>query len=259
MASGAVLEHRDVGDEAARSLLKNALHADPSVAGPPGTRFVNHAYIGDTEGRLWRFNLVNGENGTIGLDPAVKIYDASEANPIFNSPTLADVGASNRYIFLSTGTNILPSAKKLQNFRLIGLLDTGSGSGLIRFDIALERTGGRPGDERPASAPVVAGDAVFFATTTDFPEDPCAAPESELRALTYVGGPAYDTTGDDKVDARDGITITRMTGRATTVATVDRHAFVVAGSKLESFGDPQDFNNGVGRPEVRVVSWREVR
>ena len=259
MASGVVLEHRDVGDEATRTLLKNALHADPSLAGPPGTRFVSHAYIGDTEGTLWRFDLVKGENGTIGLDPAVKIYDASEANPIFNSPALADVGESNRYIFLSTGSNILPSARKLQDFRLIGLLDIGSGSALKRFDIALERTVGRPGDERPASAPVVAGDAVFFATTTDFPEDPCAPPESELRALTYVGGPAYDTTGDDKVDARDSITITRMTGRATTVATVDRHVFVVAGSKLESFGDPQDFNNGVGRPEVRVVSWREVR
>ncbi|RPH63721.1 MAG: hypothetical protein EHM89_03340 [Acidobacteria bacterium] len=259
MASGAVLEHRDVGDDVARGLLKNALHADPTLAGHPGTRFVNHAYIGDTEGTLWRFNLVKGQNGTIGLDPALKIYDASEANPIFNPPALADVGTSNRYIFLSTGTNILPSAKKLQNFRLIGLLDTGSGVGLKRFEIALGTTDGRPGDERPASAPAVAGDAVFFATTTDFPEDPCAAPESHLRALTYVGGPAYDTTSDEKVDARDSLTITRMTGRATTVATVDRHVFVVAGSKLESFGDPQDFNNGGGRPEVRMLSWREVR
>jgi hypothetical protein len=25
------------------------------------------------------------------------------------------------------------------------------------------------------------------------------------------------------------------------------------------FGDPQDFNNGVGQAGVRILSWREVR
>ena len=105
----------------------------------------------------------------------------------------------------------------------------------------------------------MAGNVVFFSTSTDFPDDPCVAPESELRALTYIGGPAYDTTGDDKVDGGDSITITRMIGRATMVAAVDRHVFVVAGSKLESFGDPQDFNNGIGQMGVRMLSWREVR
>ncbi len=69
MASGAVLAHQDVGDDPARSLLKNALHADPSVTGQAGTRFVHHAYIGDTEGILWRFNLVQGQNGASDWTP----------------------------------------------------------------------------------------------------------------------------------------------------------------------------------------------
>jgi hypothetical protein len=259
MATGAVLDHRDTGDDPSRNLLKNALHADPSLTGSGGKRFVSHAYVGDTEGTLWRFNLVKGQNGSLALDPGVRIYDASEANPIFSTPALVDVDDSNRYIFLSTGTTILPSTKKIQHFRLIGLLETGGGPGLKRFDIALDRTYGRPGDERPASAPAVAGNVVFFATTTDFPDDPCAVPETELRALTYIGGPAYDTTGDDKVDRRDSITIAKMIGRATTVTSVDRHVYVVAGSKLESFGDPQDFNNGIGQLGVRMLSWQEVR
>jgi Tfp pilus tip-associated adhesin PilY1 len=259
MGSGAVLDHHDAGDDPSRNLLKNALHADPSLTGPAGTRFVSHGYIGDTEGTLWRFNLMKGQNGTIALDAGVKVYDASQANPIFNTPALVDVDGSNRYIFLSTGTTILPTAKKIQSFRLIGLLETAGGPGLKRFDIALDRTYGRPGDERPASAPAVAGNVVFFATTTDFPDDPCAVPESELRALTYVGGPAYDTTGDDKIDGRDSITITTMTGRSTAITSVDKHVYVVAGSKMESFGDPQDFNNGIGQMGVRMLSWREVR
>jgi hypothetical protein len=50
-----------------------------------------------------------------------------------------------------------------------------------------------------------------------------------------------------------------MTGRATTLTSADRHLYVVAGSKLESFGDPQGFNNGIGQTEVRMLSWREVR
>jgi Tfp pilus tip-associated adhesin PilY1 len=259
MANGAVLDHQDVSDDPSRSLLKNALHSDPSLAGPIGTRLVSHAYIGDTEGVFWRFNLVPGQNGAVKLDPAVKIYDFSEGNPIFSPPALVDVAAATRYIFLSTGTSLLPRAKKLQNFKLIGLLDTDDGQGVKRFEVALDRSDGRPGDERPVSAPAVAGDAVFFATTTVFPDNPCAIPESDLRALTYVGGPIYDTTGDDRVDRKDSVIIARMTGRATTLTSVDRHVMLVAGSALESFGDPADFSNGVREGGVRLLSWRELR
>jgi hypothetical protein len=260
MSSGVVLDYRDVGDDPARSSLKNALHADPALAGPADARFVNQAYVGDTEGHVWRFDLTRGQNGTIALGPPVGIYDALQENPIYTSLALVNAGASNQYIFVSTGTHMLPNAKKLQNFRMIGVLDTGGdGPGLRRFDIALDRTSDRPGDERPASAPVAAGDVVFYPTTTDFPDEPCAASESALRALTYLGGPAYDTTADGKVDGRDSMVIARMAGRATTVTVVDEHVFLGAGSKLESFGDPQDFNNGIAQAAVRIRSWREVR
>jgi hypothetical protein len=33
----------------------------------------------------------------------------------------------------------------------------------------------------------------------------------------------------------------------------------VGGSNLESFGDPADFNNGIGQVGVRILSWREIR
>ena len=31
------------------------------------------------------------------------------------------------------------------------------------------------------------------------------------------------------------------------------------GAKIEAFGDPEDFNNGVGQVGVRILSWREIR
>lgn len=31
------------------------------------------------------------------------------------------------------------------------------------------------------------------------------------------------------------------------------------GANLEAFGDPDDFNNGVGQVGVRILSWREIR
>jgi hypothetical protein len=39
----------------------------------------------------------------------------------------------------------------------------------------------------------------------------------------------------------------------------DQHLVFGAGAKVELFGDPQDFNNGVGQAGVRILSWRESR
>ena len=35
--------------------LKNALQADPVATGPADSRFITKAYIGDLDGRIWRF------------------------------------------------------------------------------------------------------------------------------------------------------------------------------------------------------------
>ena len=43
------------------------------------------------------------------------------------------------------------------------------------------------------------------------------------------------------------------------VTVVDKHLVVGAGGKVSVFGDPADFNNGVGNAGVRILSWREVR
>ena len=52
-------------------------------------------------------------------------------------------------------------------------------------------------------------------------------------------------------------------GRATAPFIVDQHLYLGSssadGANVEAFGDPEDFNNGVGQVGVRILSWREIR
>ena len=45
-------------------VMKNALQADPVATGPPDSRFINKAYIGDLDGRIWRFNITADSFGS---------------------------------------------------------------------------------------------------------------------------------------------------------------------------------------------------
>jgi hypothetical protein len=94
--------------------------------------------------------------------------------------------------------------------------------------------------------------------------------------VTFIGGPAYDTNGDgvltaststggkskkgDTGAAVDSTKIFTASGtRATAPFIVDQHLVFSVNGKIEMFGDPKDFNNGVGQAGVRVLSWRTVR
>ena len=54
-----------------------------------------------------------------------------------------------------------------------------------------------------------------------------------------------------------------MAGRATAPFIVDQHLYLgtagETGAAVEAFGDPEDFNNGIGQVGVRILSWREIR
>jgi len=62
------------------------------------------------------------------------------------------------------------------------------------------------------------------------------------------------------MNSQDSTRIRTTTGsRATAPFIVDQHLVFGTGNGVEMFGDPQDFNNGVGQAGVRILSWREVR
>ena len=76
MEDGTLLDSRDVGNDTVAETIdncavandansmKNALQADPVATGPPNTRYITKVYIGDFDGRAWRFNLGLGTTDT---------------------------------------------------------------------------------------------------------------------------------------------------------------------------------------------------
>jgi hypothetical protein len=241
--------------------IKNALQTDPVATGPSDQRFITKAYLGDLDGSVWRFDI--GLDGTFKptLPTRTKIYPAAPGasdQPIFSSMATANIGGGNQYIFFGTGSDLLPSTDVSTVHHLIGINDNGTLPTPKPLDVALTKTLGV--DEKVTALPAVAGDIVFFTTTTFATSSSCPDPIANLYAVTFAGGPAYDTNNDLKVNASDSRKVTTVAGqRATAPFIVDQHLSFGAGGHVSIFGDPADFNNGIGNAGVRILSWREVR
>ncbi|MEX2661581.1 MAG: hypothetical protein WD227_06615, partial [Vicinamibacterales bacterium] len=234
---------------------KNALQADPTAAGQAYSTTVEKAYIGDIDGKYWRFNFTAA--GAISVTQMV-----NTSQPIYASSALLFIGTAEVYMFFSTGSDLLPSTADggTGPFSLYGLKDNAPASGATtKFTIALG-TG-----ERPSTSPSVAGDIVFYTTTTEIAAAPCTDFTGRLYAVTFAGGAAYDSALDinETLDKDESKVVTTIAGRATAPFIVDQHLFLAAagagGVNIEAFGDPEDFNNGVGQIGVRILSWREIR
>ncbi|MGE5198242.1 MAG: PilC/PilY family type IV pilus protein, partial [Rhodospirillaceae bacterium] len=240
--------------------IKNALQADPVATGPPNTRYITKAYIGDLDGRVWRFDMRLDASGNAEFASApIKLFDAGNTHPIFASMASVNVGGSQDYLFFASGSDSLPSNGVSQSYKLFGVLDS-SGTGIQKFAVPLEAVDGAAGDEKPSTFPAVAGEIIFFSTTTFRPTAPCAEATANLYALTFLGGAAYDTNNSGSVTAADTTKIRSVaTGRATAPFVVDQHLVFAAGGKVEILGDPRDYNNGFGQVGVRILSWRPRR
>jgi Tfp pilus tip-associated adhesin PilY1 len=244
------------------SKIKNAIQADPVATGPPNSRFITMVYVGDLDGRVWRFDVgMSSSTGDpyIKNKPGTKLWDGGFAHPIFSSMATVNVGNTQQYVFFGTGSDLLPSNNVNQQYKLVGVLDSGS-SGSQTFAHQLTKVDGVGADEKVSAFPAVAGDIVFFTTTTFNPTTPCTLPTAKLYSMTFIGGAAYDTTGDNKVTGADSIVLaTVANARATAPFVADRHLVFGTGTQTQIFGDPDAYNNGVGQAGVRILSWRDLR
>jgi hypothetical protein len=249
-----------VGDVAANG-RKNALQADPTAAGGSGSYVVDRAYLGDVDGRYWRFGFTSA-----GSISALSMVDTSQ--PIYGSSALLFIGSSDVYTFFATGSDLLPVTAPggTGTFKLYSLKDSFPAAAKVQFTKNLSsvtNVGGIANGERPSTAPTVAGDIVFFTATRETASTPCADFSSNLYAVTYLGGAAYDSDGNGKLDNNESPIAATVAGRATAPFVVDQHLYLgtssTTGANLEAFGDPQDFNNGIGQVGVRILSWRELR
>ncbi len=249
-----------IGDVAGNG-RKNALQADPTAAGDSGSTVVNRAYLGDVDGKYWRFNFTS--SGSIS---AFQMLDTSA--PIYASSALLFVGSADVYTFFATGSDILPVTAPggTGTFRLYGLKDNYPSAATTKFSQSLAtvtNSGGIANGERPSTAPSVAGDIVFYTTTVEASTTPCSDFTSNLYAVTYAGGAAYDSNANGKLDKNESPIAATTVGRATAPFIVDQHLYFgttgATGANVQAFGDPEDFNNGIGQIGVRILSWREMR
>jgi hypothetical protein len=170
---------------------------------------------------------------------------ATAAQPICSSRAAVSVG-TQEYLFVGTGSDLLPSygVGSGVQYQLLGILDQGS-TGAKKFQIDLAKVDGAGDDEKVSSFPAVAGDIVFFTTTAFKPATPCSQPDAALYALTFIGGAAYDSTGDNKVSKNESPKYdTKRRSRHGAVHRRPAPAFG-AGNDRDA-GDPNDFDNGVG-------------
>jgi hypothetical protein len=242
---------------------KNALQADPTAAGDNGSYIVNKAFLGDIDGKYWRFNF-----GGSGAITKTEMTDTNQ--PIYGSSALFFNGTTETYMFFATGSDLLPITTPgglNVSFGLYGVKE-GAGSGTVptgfpKVLTKVTETGGYTTAERPSTAPSVAGDIVFFTTTNESAADACSDFTASVYAFTYKGGAAYDSNANGKMDKTESIIVKTVAGRATAPFIVDQHLYISTsgktGAAVEKFGDPEDYNNGVGQVGVRILSWREIR
>jgi hypothetical protein len=242
--------------------IKNALQTDPVATGPSDQRFITKAYLGDLDGNVWRFSVGLDASLVPTITASNKLYAAGSDQPIFNSMATVNVGSVKQYVFFGTGSDLLPATDKDTINHLFGILDSGAATGTKSVDRALAKSTGATitVDERVTAFPAVAGDIVFFTTTTLNPSAPCTLPNANLYAFTFLGGAAYDTNNDGTFSSQDSVLVTTIAGkRATAPFIVDQHLLFGSGKSVSMFGNKDDFNNGVGQAGVRILSWREVR
>ncbi len=248
--------------EVAGNNRKNAIQADPTAAGDAGLPTVKKAYVGDIDGKYWRFDF----DATGAL---TKNLMADTDMPIYASSALLFVGTTDVYMFVATGSDILPptTAGGTGIYRLYGFKDLAPASGAdtkFAIDLAtVSASGSLVTGERPSTSPTVAGDIVFYTTTVESGSQPCNDFSARLYAVTYSGSAAYDANANGKMDNNESNIVKTVAGRATAPFIVDQHLYFgttgAGGAVIQAFGDPVDFNNGVGQVGVRILSWREIR
>ncbi len=267
---GALFDSEDVGNDANGestdncataatpdcTKIKNAIQADVVATGPPDSRFITKAYVGDLDGNVWRFDFAMA-SGVPNITTKTNLYAAGRAHPLFASMATVNVGSTQQYIFFGTGSDLLSSAgvPSTHSYKLLSVLDSGA-TGSVKYSNALASINLTAPDEKVTGFPAVAGDIVFFVTTLTKPNLPCSLPDATLYATTFTGGLGY-TAQTGAVGTGAIMTVTGA--RATAPFIVDQHVAFGFGNKVEMLGDSQDYNNGVGQVGVRILSWRDVR
>ena len=204
-----------IGDVAGNG-RKNALQADPTAAANVGEFAVNKAYLGDLDGKYWRFNFTSA-----GVITASLMLDTLQ--PIYASSAPLFVGTTDIYMFFATGSDLLPASTSggTGTFKMFGLKDNYRVGGHAEFSNDLPKVTTSGGDHRrPAAVDVstVAGD---IGSHRDGGGRVGAVHGLllEAYAMTFQGGSAYTELGGSAPKRA----VASVAGRASAPFIVDQH------------------------------------
>ena len=157
------------------------------------------------------------------------------SQPIYSSSALLLIGTTERYLFFSTGSDMLPNTAPGGGgngsgtaFNLYGIKD-GTSSGTVMFTRALSpKVTSSANDlitngERPTASPTVAGDIVFFTTTTDSSSASCTDATTKPYAFTYTEPRRTTATATARSTTTRIRSWPRRRGRGTAPFIVDQH------------------------------------
>jgi len=206
------------------SNMKYSIPSDISMVDTNGDGYVDRLYVGDTGGKLWRFDINNSDPNTwtarVIFNSNASIF-ASSAQNIFYRP---DVTLEKGYemVFFGTGDREHPEEKGVINY-IYAIKDKGLNSILSESDLENATHGVKgPGEseekqgwyitlenkgEKVLSSPVVIFGAAYFTTFT--PSQTGNEGIARLYVLNYKNGnpilnlnPENDTDGV-KIDLSD--------------------------------------------------------
>jgi Tfp pilus tip-associated adhesin PilY1 len=288
----------DVGD-AGGNRPKNALQADPTVTSDYGSYIAKKAYMGDLQGNYYRFDFnssgsitktvlkstgqpIYASSALMWVGSAQQyIFFATGSDMLPSSPfSTFGIGTFSMYGLKDSGGTVADAFTKVD---MSAVVNTTPESPVVT-DVN-NKAVGIPTGERPSTSPSVAGEIVFFTTTVEggvptvgtAPGIAAAEPTYRMYAVTYSGSNGYPPVGTsgsggggngngngNKSGGGTAIAPVKTgTGRATAPFVVDQHLYFAtssgSGANVEAFGDPNDYNNGVGQVGVRILSWREIR
>src|SRR6185295_5951224 len=76
--------------------LKNALQSDPVAIGSPASRFITKAYMGDLDGRVWRFDVtVDTSTHVPRITTSTRLLELGQDQPILSSMASVNVGGAS--------------------------------------------------------------------------------------------------------------------------------------------------------------------
>ena len=190
--------------------------------------------------------------------------------PIYASSALLFIGSSDVYMFFATGSDLLASSAPggTGTFRLYGLKDNSpdpASTTKFAVDLGDGDEFGRPCHRRAAVDVAVGGGRHRVLHDDDRDRDHAVRRLQREPVRADVRGRRgvrleRQRQNRSRTKARSSKT---LAGRATAPFIVDQHLYLgtagAAGAKVEAFGDPDDFNNGIGQVGVRILSWREIR